>query len=484
MNGIKKYSRLEHIELNPRDIKIDFDEFSKVNILVKEIYNCEITGTFTKDKGVFHGNIVMSYLRNFSSKSSDFSRVDWKDSNIRNSNFVATSFDFGAIINCHIAGCTFHRCHYENVSITGSDFFETVFIDCDLSHMVIENCNFYKCKFVGCKSSNKLFEQCLLINCFFKTTDIQLNTITENFGIVLRQVVNSNIRDAALDEKYKFLTLQELHNLCDLQKESLQNIFKFKIEYFLKPTITLNGSPLFDKIFDLKEWLPLCKARATFLNLFKLFHDFIVILFEQNKLSLYAIFKLRELTKTLCTIPQIKNDHEFYPALIGYDISLSRILSQVNKIVDNYERIEPNKIVLLVRGPLNSDYYYNVLRKFVVGDFKISKLIKQNSPNLLEIVAMSSVIVQIVSLFVTTRVKVELADKWLKRIGAVRKTQKVKTNFQSNKLYQFIDSEDDSNDLLKMYFTSKQIHRVRITDHSSKDFGKIRRIIIDIHERE
>ena len=40
MDSIKKYSNLEHVENNPRNLSINSDEFSKVNTIVKEIYNC------------------------------------------------------------------------------------------------------------------------------------------------------------------------------------------------------------------------------------------------------------------------------------------------------------------------------------------------------------------------------------------------------------------------------------------------------------
>jgi len=481
MNEIKLFTGLDQIEQSPRNIKINFDAFSKINIRVKEIYNCEITGTVSKEKMVFHGNVVMSYLKDFKSQYADWDRVDWKDSNLRNSRFIQTSFDYGAFINCHIAGCVFDHCHYANVSITGTVFFETQFINCDLSHMVIENCNFYNCKFLNCTTSNKLFEQCLIIGCSFDETDIQLQTITENFGIEKKHLKNSKIRNAALDEKFRFLAYQDLLDLILIKNESIQNIFKFKVEYFLKPNIRLNGSILFDKAFDLNEWVPLCKARSTFLNSFKLFHDFIIIMFEQNNIPLYAIYKLRELTKTLSNLPVIQNDHEFYPSLIGYDISLSRILSQANKIVYDYEERNDKKISLLVNGPLDSIFYSRILEKFIEGDFRITKVIKQNSPNLLEIVAISSVIVQIVSLFVTTRVKVELTDKLLKKITKTR--QKSNSTFQPEISYNLINMENEKDDLLKLYFTGKQINRISINEHSSKEFGKVRRIIVDIHSK-
>lgn len=480
MSDIIKYSKLENVENYPRDIKINFNEFSKVNIKVKEIYNCEITGNYSNDKGEFHGNIVLSYLSKFISKNTDFRYVDWKDSNLRNCQFYSNSLNNGAIINCHVANCFFEKCTYKNVSITGTIFFETDFSNCDFSNIIIENCYFYNCKFYDCITSNKIFEQCLFMGCEFNKTNIQLETIIENLGIEKNQLKKSKIRDKPSEENFNFLSLKDLMNLCDEKNKSLQNIFKFKVEYFLNPKIIIDGSALFDTIFNLNEWLPLCKAQSTFLNMFKLFHDFIIILFEHNKLPIFVIYKFKELTKWLSELPQIKNRFELYPTLIGYDIGLSRILSQINNVIGKYNA--DKKLVLLVNGPLYMDYYYDKFSKFIVGDYKILKIIKQNSPNLMEIVAISSVIIQIVALFITTRVKVELKDKKVKQ---KEKRNKRKKNIEGIDVspYNISNVSVKNEDILKMYFAQSSFPQFEFSKISSQEFGKIRKIIISIYEQ-
>jgi hypothetical protein len=478
MSDIKRYSKLEHIENNPKNLKIDFDEFSQINIKAKEIYNCTLTGRFSNTKGIFHGNIVLCYLKNFISDNSDLGMVDWKDANFRDCEFLSSSFDYGAFINCHVSNCIFDNCHFKNVSITGTVFWETHFLNCDLSHMVIENCYFYNCKFEFCKTSNKMLEQCLCIDSIFNNTDIQLDTIIENLGIERKYLISSNIRDKSVDEQYKILTIENLQNLCSSDENDLQNIFKFRIEFFLKPEVVSEGSILFDSVFKVNEWLPLCKSQLTFLNMFKLFHDLLIVLFERNNLPLFAIYKFRELTQWLSEKSEIKNNFELYPAIIGYDVGLTRILSQANKLIEECYKVGTNKLILLVEGPLHKKYYYTVMKKFIKGNFQILKIVKQNSPNLIEIVAVAGVILQIIGLFITTRVKVELPKKEKKR----KKSIKIKKREEFKSPYNLIEFEDKNNDILKMYFNQSTISHIIFSKHSTKDFGEMRKILINIIE--
>ena len=477
MNNITKL-KSEYVKNNPRDLTINFDEYDIINIKGKEIYNCKMSGYFSKIKGEFHNNVVLSSLTNFISDYSDFNHVDWKDSNLRKCSFHSSIFDFGAFINCHIAKCNFKKCRYSNVSVTGTIFYETEFYECDLSNMILENCYFYNCSFYKCKTSNKLFEQCLFVDCYFNKTNIQIDTITENIGIEKSNIKNSKIRSYSIDGNYKFLNKSDLHSLCCESDKTFQNIFKFKIEYFLNPKILLTGSKLFDVIFDIKEWLPICKVQTTFLNLFKLFHDFLVILFEQNKLPVFAIYKFKELTHSLSEAPFIKNRFELYPVLIGYDISISRILGPINILIEGYK--EENCIKLLVEGPLNHEYYYNKFRKFINGNFEILRVQKQNSPNLMEIISISSVIIQIVALFVTTRVKIEL-----KRKDENNVTKKCEIRIKNDISVYSLDSIENTNKnnegIVKYYFTQSSLPQYKLSYLNSRELGNIRKIIVDIH---
>lgn len=481
MGIINKYDKLNHIETNPRNIKIDFDEFPKVQIKVKEIYNCEITGTFSKGKGNFHGNIVMSSLVKFRADEADLNKVDWKDSNLRKCSFITTSFDLGAVINCNFSECSFTECHFDNMSITGATFYDTEFVNCDITHMVIESCQFFNCSFKNCKTSNKVFEHCLLLDCIFVNTDIQIQTILENFGLEKGQLNNCNVRSASTDENFEFLSYHAILSICD-KDNSIHNFFKFKLEYFLNPKITLNGSILFDNIFRIGEWLPLCKVQTTFINMFKLFHDFFIILFENNRTPIFTIYKLKELTGWLSSHELIKNNFELYPTIIGFDLGLSRIISQTLLIIKEKSETLEGKISLLVEGPLDKNFYYSILTKGIKGNFQITKLIKQNSPNILEITAISSVIIQFVALFVVTRVKAEFSKQKGKK--KTKKKDITKSHKKPANPYQLIKFGDKHNedDILQLYFSKSLNYQVNYSEFISEDIGKIRKVIIDIYD--
>jgi uncharacterized protein YjbI with pentapeptide repeats len=484
MNDLKKYSRLENIEINPRNVKIDFDEFPSIKIIGKEIYNCEISGTFRKTSERFRGNVVMSSVINFTTDNADLNNVDWKDSNFRNCRFEKTSLDLSAIINCHFAKCKLIECHFDDMAITGSEFYDVEFYNCNLSNIVIESCRFFNCQFHRCKSSNKIFEHCLLFDCSFNNTDIQLQTIIENFGLEKKQTIHCNIRSASCDEEFTFLSESDLQKLYSVEENSILDFYKFKIEYFLNPEITIEGSDSLDNVFNIEEWLPLCKARTTFINMFKSFHDFILILFEQNKTLLLCIYKLKYLTKRISDQDAIKSNFELYPVIMGYDIALARILSQANLILqDTNERVNKS-ITLLVEGPLDKDFYYNSLRSCIKGNFNIKYIKKQNSPNIMEIAAISSVIVQIIGLFVVTRVKLEFANRKVKKntkhhIKKIQQKKEIALNLYELSRH---SEEWDNNDLLQQYFSNSLTFNIEFQKFKTSEAGKVRKIIIDIYD--
>jgi len=478
MSNIKKYSPIEHIQNDPRNVEINFDNYSKIDINAKEIYNCKISGEYNSDKGTISSNFVFCAFSNFLSINSDFKRIDWKDSNIRETQFINNKFDNSAIINCFFSQCYLEACSFGDVSITGTQFSETEFYACDLSNIIVENCYFYNCKFVDCISNNKIFEHSLLIDSTFQNTNLQLETITENFGLEVKQIFDSEIKDRTTNERYKILKTNDLQFLLGEKSKTLQTISQFKIEYFLKPEVITEGSYFLDEIFTSKEWLSLCKVKSTFLNSFKLFHDFLLVLFERNILPLFVLYKLKDLTKWLSDMPQIKNSFELYPVLIGYDIGLSRILSQANNLIEEYSSNIKNVLILLVNGPLEKQYYSNILHKFIKDDFKIVKVVKQNSPNLMEIVSVTAVLVQIIALFMTTRVKVELKGKKQKRKGDLKK------NKENTSPYNIIEFGGKNEDIMKMYFTQSVTPQITFSEYSSKDLGKVRKIIIDVYENK
>lgn len=495
MEELDKFSFINNVESDPRNKEIDLDLFPNLKIKFKEIYNCFIKGTYN---GNLQGNnVVMTTLQNFLVTNFSLEAIDWKDSTLKDCKFSNVSFDNSAVINCDFLDSIFERCHFKYCSNTGSSYRNTVFIDCDLSMMVIENAHFYNCSFINCITSNKLFEHSLIIDCDFKNMDIQLHTITENFGITNENLFNCNIRKYGIKEKHETLNNKNIEDmLTDLEFES---IFKFKLEHFLNPSNILNGSPLFDDIFKIEKWLYLCKSQTTFLNLYKLLYDFLIISFNKNNTPLFTLIKFQYLTEMLCNSETVSNNYEIYPILIGYNISLSRIIGQYIHIIDDYvSKVKKDDgcipVTMLVEGPLDKHFYYKEIKQYV-PNVQIVNVKKQNSPNWLDVIFITcnsvgaiASLISFISLFIKTRTqsenkKISIRLKGENNIVLIsNEGNKSKPNNDSINIYN--ESSNDSKMIITKYF-SESTNTLTIKsdtefNYSSAQIGDFRNIFKSI----
>jgi hypothetical protein len=172
--------------------------------------------------------------------------------------------------------------------------------------------------------------------------------------------------------------------------------------------------------------------------------------------------------------------------MTGYDLGLTRIISQADFTMISLGKKISNSISLLVEGPLDKEFYYKNIGECIKGTFEITQIKKQNSPNILEIAAVSGVIMQIIALFVVTRVKVEFAGKKhdkgrKKKKGEV--TPKVQHNINPYQLFPS-NSQSSEQDIFQLYLSTSRSVQMQYFEISSIEAGKIRHIIIDIHDKK
>ncbi|MCP4115741.1 MAG: hypothetical protein GY737_10110 [Desulfobacteraceae bacterium] len=399
---------LKSISDNPAEKEIDFDQIDELVISTKDIYKCLLKGSLKQTHKLPHCNIVLSRLEALNTKNADFGYIDFKDSFVVDTEFVKTSFDYGAIINCRFTKTKFINSHFKNVSITGTKFFDTIFLDCDLSNMVIESCEFYNCEFVNCITSNKLIEFSFVYKSVFEKTDIQIETIIHNFGIEQGNIINSEIRNDLKKADYKTINIEEL---CKTYRAN--NIFseieKFRINYFIDPDVLISGSYDLDNTFEPQNWIKLCQIPITLTNLLESYYTFISKHYEQNNSIFLLLLKFHDLTNKLSH--EFKNVPEIYHKTIGIHMALSKYVEAFLLLTIKTVEYSNKPLVLLVNGPIEKDYYLKKLNYvFTNHDIDIVKIKKHNSPNELFINwGQYKDIIPLIALIYATRIKVELS---------------------------------------------------------------------------
>lgn len=399
---------LKEIVDNPSEKEINFNQIDELEISTKDLYRCLLKGSFKGTHKLPHCNIVLSRVESFKTRHADFGYIDFKDSFIIESEFANTSFDYGAIINCRFTASVFDASHFKNVSITGTKFFDTIFKNCNLSNMVIESCEFHNCRFINCVTSNKLIELSFLYNCTFEKTNIQIETITHNFGIEIGSMIDSKIRDDLKTADYKIIEVDRLNQ--EYNKNNLSSeIEKFRINFFFESTILVDGSPNLDDTFKIENWIKLCQIPVTLINLLDLYYTFIIKFYEQNRAIFLLILKFHDLTNRLCN--EFENEPEIYQKVIGIHMALSRYIEPFLLLTIKTTEALDQPLALLVEGPLKKEFYLKKLdHVFSNNNIAILKIKKHNSPNELFIGwSQYQDVIPLVALFFATRIKVELS---------------------------------------------------------------------------
>lgn len=405
---------LERIAMDPIKLEINFSEIEKIEILAQEILECSINGVFGPLHKIKQGNIVQCRVDDFGSLNADLEYVDFKDSSITNSNFKDSSFDYAAFINCNYENVQFEQCHFHNVSITGCEFYNVTFLNCKLDHMVIESCKFYNCNFFDSTTSNKLFEICLFTDCRFDRTDIQIQTILDNFGLSNSDLIDSKIRSKTVNEDFVFTDPVAWRN-----ENNPNKIQEFRLEFFVSSKCVLEGSEILDRTFALGSWLENARIPSTFNNQFTLFHEFLIELYDTGKSTLFPLIKLHALSSSLINAEGINKT--VLSSIYGVHMTLSRFIERFLDLVVREANSADNPIVILVNGPVEPDYYMSEL-DFIFNHVNLSilKVKKHNSPNEL-LLSWDKIqdLLPLISLLLATRLKFELKkieNSWMDKL--------------------------------------------------------------------
>jgi uncharacterized protein YjbI with pentapeptide repeats len=374
----------------------------------QEVRNIEITGLLRESHSAPICNVIETVFNSFTAESVDFTRCDFKDDVIRSSRFskcvfTSTSMLFNAVFQSVFEGCSFH-----DTVIQDCEFDEVIFLDCDLSHIVVKACAFTRCEFRDCATSNKVFEMCRFGDCVFKNTELQIDTLAENFGLTANNYAGP-LRDARKDYKHRQIAIQELTEW--LNTASARPLHKLNVDYFLKGTL-LEGSPYLDASLDLASWAPLFRTAGSFILALNQWVAFTLWLYDRDAAMIHTLVCMHSMTgELLRTLERNSSSHQAIAGVSGAHLSLARVIDQYLFILEQSKGRVRNEVTLLVEGGDTKEYYYRALSLlFARANARITKLMPRNSPwDLVIRLAPHTDILMFMALFLATRTRIELS---------------------------------------------------------------------------
>jgi uncharacterized protein YjbI with pentapeptide repeats len=353
-------------------------------------------------------NIVETALTSLTIHSSDFTGCDIKDSALRESHFVNCAFGSSSITHNTIFASVFEECSFRNTDIQNCDFLETTFLRCDLRNLLVKNCTFDRCTFRDCQTSNKLLEMCRLSECFFENTDLQIETLAENFGIAASGF-NGRLRDGLAEGPHKIIAIDQLPNW--LRKAHAHPIHKLNVDYFLKGTL-LEGSSYLDASLNIQAWLPMFRTAGSFVVVLTQLIDFLIWLYDHEKLPIHTLICFHSMTDALLNaLGEEPPQRQALAGIGGIHLSLARVIDPYLALLEELATSLAEDVRLLVEGPGTKAHYRRVLSPFLIRGGVIIKDIKpHNSPWEL-IFSFSSISPKLLflALFLATRTKIELS---------------------------------------------------------------------------
>jgi len=247
-----------------------------------------------------------------------------------------------------------------------------------------------------------------LFDVTFLRTAIQIETILNNFGLTSDRLHDSPIRSGRVREAHGSLSIDHLTSLVESEKGSA--LERLSLEYFLTHTL-LNGSPRLDQSLDIARWSRIYRNPGSFIELLDKFAEFLVYLYDEDRLAMHGIILLHHVTGTLAdAISPEENLHRVAISLGGTHLILSRIVEGLLEGLDLASQFFKNSVVFLVDGPEDPTFFQDMLEPWMQNEgVAISRLRPRNSPLSLELTGVdATALLPIIAVFLATRTKLEI----------------------------------------------------------------------------
>lgn len=401
-------------ELLPTRRKITFSGPDLEGIFLREVRGIEATGVLSGDRTAPSCNIIESVLHDLTADSVEFRRCDFKDNAIRTCRFKDCNFGSSSIAYNAIMSSQFENCSFPDTDIHNCDFFDTLFVQCDLRNALIKSCSFTRCEFRECATNNQVFETSRFADCEFRATELQIQSIEDNFGIIAshyKALLRDDRGDAA-HRKYKASDIEPR-----LQIEGLHPLKKLSIEYFLNGTL-VSGSDNLDAALAFESWESLSRNPGSFAVTLSQWVEFMLWLYDHDELLAHTLVGLHSLTSQLSEALYKQASH--YEALAmfsgalalidGAHSSITRSLESFLETVDLLAGTIESKIAVLVQPGGSKEHYQRELSLLIErADGHIVELKPYNSPWLLAILlGPHANALHVAALFLASRVRLEI----------------------------------------------------------------------------
>jgi uncharacterized protein YjbI with pentapeptide repeats len=424
-------------------------------------------------------NLIESKLIDFDTIGVDFSRCDFKDNTIINSHFSKTKFVGAGFALNTLTKSHFDACDFYDTVIQNCEFYDVEFRDCDFSSLVIKDCVFARCNFFRCKTSNKLIEMSLLEGCHFEETQLQLQTITENFGLRIDEI-SSAVRSDRIDHAHTEMDRSALEN--ELAREA-RPLARLAMYYFLDGNL-LNGSEHLDAALDVSYWIKTQATIGSFSIVLTRLCEFLLYLHERDELAYMPLLQLHLITGKLASAVQADarlRQAEF--AVYGTHLSIARQIDDFGQIMHKFTNSRRRNWTFLVDGKHPKLFYRTELSElFERGRPRIISLVPHNSPwEMMLGFSSSAAVGTFLALFFATRTRIELRRMLDATTTAAPGRQKHSKRASTQVAQLVLGAAGSTESKSLVYFTTKLSPTLAADFQlsvSTRCIGRIRRIML------
>ena len=276
---------------------IDLDKLDEKIQDEVDLVGYRLTGQARLVHELHKHNYISCLFDNVFANEIDFTRCDFKDVLIKDSHFRKCQIQAATHSTTVYVDTLFEQCDFTNAAQTNCEFRRTNFSGCHLSNLLTKRSRFFDSVFSDCKSATHVFEGNVFQNTRFARTDLEVRTITSNFGLKYSLTDDFRIRTKRISENYNFVEPNELMNLFE-EKRSADPLARLSIIYFINGNL-LSGSHDVDSVFDMKNWLSVARQPASFVDLLELLSEFLVNAYEENEVDIHKILLLHDVTRQL-----------------------------------------------------------------------------------------------------------------------------------------------------------------------------------------
>jgi len=394
-------------DLDGQSREVDLSTTPLTSFFSNDHIRMRFTGSLPPVPDLRLSNFIECTLHDFLAEDVDFTLCDFKDCVIRASTFRRCKFNDNSFLMNTVFDTEFSECTFYNCSTQGAEFRSARFISCDLTNILVKSSKFINCEFVDCHTSNKIMEMSLVLGTRFVRTDIQLDTITSNFGITAGDLNGSVVRSGRYRDVHQRLTPTGVH---EVDRASMTPLERLRLEYFDAPDLT-DGSDALDESLKIMEWPRIYQSPGSFGDVLQLFAEFLVQSYENNRTTLQPLLHLHQVTAILAEAASEKTEFKRVAISVdGVHMMLARIVERFLTVLDSASAIYGQKLVMLVEGPLKKEYYEELLRPWMRrGRVTVASLVPRNSPAIITFAAENaSTLVPLLAIFLATRTSLQI----------------------------------------------------------------------------